>query len=135
MLNAPTLGNLPPQAIPSTLPPTQNQLMPGPSGMFGSPPSQATTVSTLLDGYNPQYDFLCFAHTESDRNPFRSTNPPNKVGHGGPQQPGQQQLQPFGQSGEGMAPPEPPSQVKDWHSSITPDLRNHLVGKLVKVCF
>uniref|UniRef100_A0A915LWY2 histone acetyltransferase n=1 Tax=Meloidogyne javanica TaxID=6303 RepID=A0A915LWY2_MELJA len=82
--------------------------------MFGSPPSQATTVNTLLDGYNP--------------NPFRSTNPPNKTGGQGN---GQQQFS----SNDGMPLPEPPATARDWHVSITPDLRNHLVGKLVKAIF
>jgi hypothetical protein len=27
----------------------------------------------------------------------------------------------------------PPSEFREWHATVTPDLRNHLIGKLVKV--
>lgn len=35
--------------------------------------------------------------------------------------------------GEEIPPPEPPSQARDWHASVTPDLRSQEIGKFVKV--
>uniref|UniRef100_A0A183C0P7 KIX domain-containing protein n=1 Tax=Globodera pallida TaxID=36090 RepID=A0A183C0P7_GLOPA len=37
--------------------------------------------------------------------------------------------------GEGMPPPLPPNQARDWHASTTPDLRNHFVVKLARAIF
>uniref|UniRef100_A0A183BZA0 histone acetyltransferase n=1 Tax=Globodera pallida TaxID=36090 RepID=A0A183BZA0_GLOPA len=78
-----------------------------PSSSFGSPPSPSSVMNNLLDGYTP-----------NTSNPFLSIIPPNRVG----QSPHQMD-------------PEPPNRPRDWHASITPDLRNHLVGKLVKAIF
>jgi hypothetical protein len=32
-----------------------------------------------------------------------------------------------------MPPPESPSEAQQWHESVTPNLRSHFIGKLVKV--
>lgn len=35
--------------------------------------------------------------------------------------------------GENLTPPDLPAKDKEWHSLITMDLRNHMVGKIIKV--
>ena len=57
MLNTSNLGGGPmllSVAGPSCSVPPQPQSQLSQPLMFGSPPSQATTVNTLLDGYNPK---------------------------------------------------------------------------------
>jgi hypothetical protein len=46
---------------------------------------------------------------------------------------GQQQPTEFGPYNEVLPPPLAPSQPTEWHASIIPALRTHMIGKLVTV--
>uniref|UniRef100_A0A914UIK5 histone acetyltransferase n=1 Tax=Plectus sambesii TaxID=2011161 RepID=A0A914UIK5_9BILA len=98
----------------------------GPMAPF-SLSSPGTVGANLLNDYNPP--------SSASSDPFRSPNPPNKVVHPSIGGKGGGVVGTTHDLPGGLPPPDAPATAKDWHQHVTKDLRNHLVGKLVKAIF